>query len=101
MSEKKIQISNSSNFMKNTDCEHRGSKCAIFGGNCSCTSKEECGMEDKDIKELSAADFLRVHSAIPMQYSTFLVAKDWYRIQYMDSLKKVGWGDANEKEQNS
>lgn len=85
-------------FMKNTDCEHRGSKCAIFGGDCSCTSKEECGMEDEDIKGLSAEDFMRVHRAIPMQYRAFMVAKDWYWIKYMDSLKIVGWGDVNEKE---
>ena len=88
-------------FMKNTDCEYRGSNCAIFGGNCSCTRKEECGMEDEDIKGLSAEDFMRIHSNIPEQYRTFWVAKDWYWIKYMDSLKKVGWGDANEKEQSS
>ena len=58
-------------------------------------------MEDKDIKELSAEDFLKIHRAIPMQYTAFMVAKDWYRIKYMDSLKTVGWGDANEKEQSS
>ena len=88
-------------FMKNTECSERGSKCAVFGGNCSCTSKEECAMDEKDIKNLSAEDFMRVHRAIPLQYRAFMDAVDWYWIKFMDSLKETGWGDADEKERSS
>lgn len=88
-------------FTKNTECSERGSKCAFFGGNCSCTSKEECAMNEKDIKNLSAEDFMSMHRAIPEQGRKSMLAKDWYWVKLMDSIKETGWGDADEKERSS
>ena len=85
-------------FMKNTDCSERGSECAFFGGTCSCTTKKECEMSEKDIKGLSAADFKKMHDAVPEDLKKVMLAKNWYWAKVLTSLREVGWGDADEKE---
>ena len=55
-------------------------------------------MDEKDIKNLSAEDFMKVHRAIPAQYRVFMDAVDWSWIKFMDSLKETGWGDADDKD---
>lgn len=85
-------------FTKNKDCDH---KCVYFGGTCAATRKAECAMSEEDIKNLSAEDFEKMHYSLPKHLRARMVELDWYWVKHMDSLKKAGWGDANEKEQSS
>lgn len=74
-------------FMKNRDCKNKS--CAFFGGECACTTKEEYQMDEKDIKELPPGDFMKMHRALPIQLKEVFLAKDWYWVKFVDSLKET------------
>lgn len=69
-------------FTKNKECDHG---CVYFSGTCAATTHAEYAMSREDIMGLPAADFERMHYALPDELRAKMVANDWYWRKHMDS----------------
>lgn len=71
-------------IMKNKECGHG---CVYFGGLCAATTNAEYAMSEEDIKNLSLADFRRMHEALPDELRAKMLQKDWYWLKRLEAYR--------------